>query len=128
MDGQTHLHITSWVLALILLGLTVWFDRLGKPKIGKVFHMILRLDYLLILYSGGSLIAVYFANAGGAMLGEAIIKSLAGLWVIFAVEMIAVRAKKRVSAKSAWIQFFIAIIIALVLGFGRLPMGILPLN
>ena len=119
---MTHLHITSWVLALVLLGVAVWLYRFGKAKPGKIVHMVLRLDILLILYSDGSLIGGYFS--GSALLPEAIIKALAGIWTIAAIEMIANKAKNRKPAKTWWIQFFIAFIIAVVLGFGRLPMGI----
>ncbi|MFC0524830.1 YisL family protein [Pontibacillus salicampi] len=122
---STHLHITSWVLALVLLGLSFWFYRGGRAKAGKITHMILRLDYLLILYSGGSLLGAYFG--GSAMLGEAIVKALAGVWVIYAMEMILIRSSKSTSSRNGWIQFWIAIIIALVLGFGRLPLGVLPI-
>lgn len=126
MDASTHLHITSWVLALILLGLGVWFYRFGKEKAGKIVQMILRLDYLLILYSGGALLAVYFGGSGG-YIGEVIVKALAGIYTIATIEMILVKAKKRKPARRVWIQFFIAIIVTLILGFGRLPLGILPI-
>ncbi|KGX83934.1 YisL family protein [Pontibacillus marinus] len=121
---MTHLHITSWVLALILLGVAVWLYRFGKAKPGKIVHMILRLDFLLILYSGGSLIGNYFEGISG-FTGELIIKVIAGIWTIAAIEMIANKAKKRQPARTWWIQFFIAFIIAVVLGFGRLPLGIM---
>lgn len=121
---NTHLHITSWVLALILLILVVVFHKQGKAKASKIIHMILRLDYLLILYSGGHLIGMYFS--GGNMLPEAIIKSLAGLWAIVAMEMIGVRTAKGKPTKGAWIQLIIALLITLILGFGRLQGGLLP--
>lgn len=122
---MAHLHITSWVLAFILLFLVTSFYKQGKTKPGKILHMILRLDYLVILYSGGSLLGKYFsANIGHT--GEIIIKVIAGLWVIVAMEMICVRTNKDKQTKGAWIQFAITAIIAIVLGFTRLPLGILP--
>jgi hypothetical protein len=120
----THLHITSWILALILFFLVLSFYKQGKEKPGKILHMILRLDYLLILYSGGDLISNYFN--GSALLSEALIKALAGVWVIAAVEMITSKTAKDKPTKGAWIQLIIAFIITLALGFGRLPLGILP--
>ncbi|MDY0406200.1 YisL family protein [Virgibacillus sp. 179-BFC.A HS] len=117
----THLHITAWALALILFLIIL---MLRKGKGAKVLQMILRLDYLLILYSGGSLLSYYFQNASGAVLGEAIVKGLAGLWVIVALEMISVKTTKGKPAKSWWIQLLIALIITLILGFGRLPLGV----
>jgi len=118
---MTHLHIFSWVLALVLLGVAVWLYRFGKAKPGKIVHMVLRLDFLLILYSGGSLLGDYFTGISGYT-GEVIVKALAGIWVIASIEMIANKAKKREPARTWWIQFFISFIIAVVLGFGRLPM------
>ncbi|GAA0491603.1 YisL family protein [Salinibacillus aidingensis] len=117
---MTHLHITAWVLALILFAIVLAFsNQSGKEKPAKILHMILRLDYLLILYSGGDLFANY-----GSMSGELIIKAIAGLWVIIAMEVIAVRKQKGGATKSWWTQLVIAFIIALVLGFGRLPYGV----
>ncbi|KHE66892.1 DUF1516 family protein, partial [Halobacillus sp. BBL2006] len=84
-------------------------------------HMILRLDYLLILYSGGSLFASY-SNYGPLI----IIKLLVGLWAIFAMEMVAVKYKKKKPAAASWGQLIAAVILALILGFGFLPLGILP--
>lgn len=120
---NTHLHITSWVLALILLFLIITFLRKGNDKPAKISHMILRADYLLILYSGGSLLANYF---NGDLLIEAIVKGLAGLWVIVAMEMIGVKVRKGKPVLGYWVQLGVAVLITLALGFGRLPLGILP--
>lgn len=121
---MAHMHITSWVLALILLILVVIFYKQGS-KAGKILHMILRLDYLFILYTGGSLLADYFSLSVGHT-GELIIKIIAGLWTIVAMELVAVGTSKKGSTKGAWIQLIIAAIIAIVLGFARLPLGVLP--
>lgn len=120
---NTHLHITSWVLAVILFLIVIMFMNKGKAKPAKIVQMVLRLDYLLILYSGGSLLANYF---NGEMLIEAIIKGLAGLWVIAMMEMIVIRRKKGKPVLGFWVQFGIAVLITIALGFGRLPLGILP--
>lgn len=120
---NTHLHITAWVLAIILFVLIVIFQKPGGTKPAKIMQMVLRLDYLLILYSGGSLLANYF---NGDMLMEAIIKGLAGIWVIVAMEMIGIRMKKGKPVLGFWVQFGIALLITLALGFGRLPLGLLP--
>ncbi|WP_186579067.1 YisL family protein [Aquibacillus kalidii] len=122
---MTHLHITAWVLGLILFFVSLSFYKQEK-KAGKILHMILRLDYLLILYSGGSLSTQYFTES--YMLGEAIVKILAGLWVIASLEMILVKVSKGKPTKSFWIQFAVAFAITLVLGFGRLTYGLHFLN
>ncbi|ELK45238.1 YisL family protein [Halobacillus sp. ACCC02827] len=118
---MAHLHITSWVLALVLIILVVSFTKSGKAKAAKISHMILRLDYLLILYSGGSLFASY--SVYGALV---IIKVLAGLWAITAMEMACVKTTKGKPAGIWWGQLVLAVILAIILGFGYLPMGILP--
>lgn len=122
---NTHLHITSWVLALILLIVVLVLHKQGKAKGAKITHMIMRLDYLLILYSGGGLFGAY-AKMGmsGSLLGEVIAKTIAGIWVIAAIEMIAVKTAKGKSTKGAWIQLVIAFIITLILGFTRLTFGL----
>ncbi|WP_330948539.1 YisL family protein [Virgibacillus sp. MG-45] len=122
---NTHLHVTAWVLAFILFIVTIVLRKQGKAKGAKIVQMILRLDYLLILYSGGDLLAGYF-SAKGAILGEAIVKGLAGVWIIAAMEMVSMKLAKGRSTKGAWIQLIIATIITLILGFGRLPFGFLP--
>src|SRR5699024_796467 len=120
-----HMHITSWVLAFILLILVLLFYKQGKEKLGKIFHMILRLDYLLILYTGGSLLGDYFSATIGHT-GELIIKVIAGLWAIVSLEMVTVSISKGKSAKTWWIHLIIAAIVAIFLGFARLPLGVLP--
>lgn len=120
---NTHLHITAWVLAFILFAIVILLHKQGKAKAAKIVLMILRLDYLLILYSGGHLLGGYFS---GNMIVAAIIKSLAGVWIIAAMEMIAGKMQKEKPTKGAWIQFLIASLITIGLGFGYLPFGLLP--
>ncbi|RYG72607.1 DUF1516 family protein [Lentibacillus lipolyticus] len=120
---NTHLHVTAWVLAFILFIVVVALNKSGKAKGAKIVQMILRLDYLLILYSGGSLLGAYF---NGPQMGEAIFKALAGIWAIFAMEMISLKSGREEATKSWWIQLVIAFILTLILGFGRLGLGFLP--
>src|SRR5699024_735249 len=111
-----HLHITAWLLAVILLFVTVSLYKKGK---GTAPHMIMRLMYLVILFSGVMLFMSYTSHSF-----ELAIKCVVGLWVIIAMELISVKAKKGKSATAGWTQFWIAFVIALVLGFGRLPLGV----
>lgn len=122
---MAHMHITSWVLAFILIILVAMFNKQGKAKLGKILHMVLRLDYLFLLYTGGSLLSKYFSMSIGQT-GELVVKVIAGLWIIVAMEMIGVKTSKNESAKGWWIQLVIGAILAIGLGFGRLPLGILP--
>ncbi|MBH0228752.1 YisL family protein [Halobacillus yeomjeoni] len=118
---MAHLHITSWVIALVLVGLATTFTRGGREKAAKISHMILRLFYLLILYSGGSLFASY--ESYGALI---IIKVLVGLWAITAMEMVTIKYKKKKPAALWWGQLVVAAIAAIILGFGFLGAGVLP--
>lgn len=120
---NTHLHITAWALAFILFIVAIILHKQGKQKGAKIVQMILRLDYLLILYSGGSLLANYFGDS--PMMVEAIIKGIAGVWVIAAMEMTLGKIKDNDSAKAGWIQLVIAFLITIALGFFRLPGGLM---
>ena len=117
---MAHLHITGWVIAIILLFVVSSLYKQGKGS-GKIPHMILRLSYLVILFSGISLFFSYTQKPG-----ELYVKVIAGLWAIVAMEMISVRTRKELPTKSWWIQFVIVVAIAIILGFGRLELGILP--
>ena len=120
-----HMHVTSWILGIILLLVAVFLYKQGKAKGGKIVHMILRLVYLLIIFSGGYLLFdVYLANFSMPMGMEAITKGLAGIWVVGAMEMILVKTSKGKPAKSGWIQLLIALVLVLVLGYIRLPLSI----
>jgi len=120
---NTHLHVTAWILALILFVVLIVLQNQQKEKGTKVIQMILRLIYLVILYSGGSLLGHYFSSD---MVVAAVIKSIAGIWVIAAMEMIVARRSKNEATKSLWIQWTIAFLLTIGLGFGYLPGGFLP--
>ena len=111
---NTHLHITSWVLALILLMVVVVLHNQGKAKGAKITQMILRLVYLVILGSGGHLLGMYFSGPNVAL---AIVKGLTGLWTIAAMEMVAIKTVKNKPASGMWIQLVIAFVVTLILGF-----------
>lgn len=122
---MAHMHITSWALAIILIILVAMFYKQGKMKPGKILHMILRLDYLFILFTGGMLLSEYFSGTAGHT-GELVIKVIAGLLTIYSMEMIGIKLSRKESVKTWVIILVIAALIAIGLGFGRLPLGILP--
>lgn len=119
---STHLHVTSWLIAFILFIVVLILNKQGKAKGAKIVQMILRLDYLLILYSGGMLLGYYF-NHLQPQIGEAVFKGLAGIWAIFALEMISLKSGRKEPTKSWWIQLIIAVVLTFILGFGRLHLG-----
>lgn len=110
---NTTVHVLSWILAGLLFALAIFMDRKGNEKLFTIFHMTVRLLFILILISGILLLRHYF---GSAYLKEAIVKSLTGLWVIVAMEMVLVRTKKGEETKIFWIQLLIAFVITVLLG------------
>ncbi|CQR47008.1 hypothetical protein BN1058_01297 [Paraliobacillus sp. PM-2] len=123
-----HLHITSWVVALILFTISYYFYKANKHKKAKITHMITRLMYLLILYSGGDLLVGYVQSGTfSEFAAETVIKVAAGLWVIVCLELLLIRFVKGKPIKGFFVQLAVALAIVLALGFGRLPWGLLPL-
>ncbi|TFB22048.1 DUF1516 family protein [Filobacillus milosensis] len=123
---NTHFHITTWVIGIILFLVVLSLIKKSNQKAAKITHMVLRLFYVLILVSGALLYFNNYINAGGSLFAEAIIKSVSGVWLIAAMEMILVKVKKSKSTFAGWLQFVIMIILVISLGFGRLQLGILP--
>jgi hypothetical protein len=118
MSINTHAHITAWVLALVLFFVANSLHKSGKAKAAKIVHMILRVLYIIVFATGGMLVSTMFS----VQPGEYIAKVLVGLWVIAAMEMVLVRTVKGKATKSPWIQFYIALVLVLLLGL-RLPLG-----
>lgn len=118
---MAHLHVTGWALAIIFVFLVVNSYKKGQDRQATVLQMLLRIEYLIILFSGIMLFLSY-----NQMNGELIVKVIAGLWAIASMEMITIKTKNSKPTKGWWIQFVIALILAISLGFGRLPLGVLP--
>jgi hypothetical protein len=112
---MTHAHITAWVVALILFFVTVSMQRSNSPK-ARMMQMILRLFYLIIIGTGALLL-----HSIASIPPLYIVKVIVGVWVIGAMEMILVRAAKGKNTNMFWIQFVIAFIVVLYLGF-KLPL------
>ncbi len=123
-----HIHITSWVLALVFFAISYYFYKSDNQRTAKIIHMITRLTYLLILYSGGDLLISYIQSGTfGEFAAETIVKVAAGLWVIACLEIILIRFAKGKPIKGFFIQLSVALVLVIALGFGRLPWGLLPL-
>lgn len=92
----------------------------GKAKGAKIVQMILRVLYLLIIASGvGLLFMVYRIDVWY------ILKAIVGLWIIGLFEMILSRAINNRKTSVFWIQFVVAWLLVLYLGFVQLPMSFL---
>lgn len=119
-----HMHVTSWIVGLILLLVALFLYKKNSEKGAKIVHMVLRLFYLFIIFTGGYLLFdVYIANFSMPLGAEAITKGLVGIWLIAAMEMLLVKTKKGKPVKGIWIQLVLALIIVLFLGYERLPLS-----
>ncbi|KIQ95702.1 hypothetical protein LH47_00133 [Anoxybacillus thermarum] len=113
---MTHAHITSWVVALILFVVAIAFQAKGHEKT-KMVHMSLRLFYILIIATGA-----WILHSMSSFPFLYIVKVIVGLWVVGVMEMILVRTAKGKNTNVLWLQFIVAFVIVLYLGF-KLPFG-----
>jgi hypothetical protein len=114
-----HGHVTAWVLALILFIVAIFLQKAGKEKGAKIVQMILRVLYLLIIATG---VGLMFMLSNIDLLY--ILKAVVGLWVIGLFEMILSKTAQNRKTSVLWIQFAIAFLLVLYLGFDKLPMSI----
>jgi hypothetical protein len=114
-----HGHITGWALALILFVVALFLLKGGKAKGAKILQMIIRVLYLVIIATG----VIMLTQVHNIDLMY-ILKAIVGIWVIGLFEMILSRTAGNRSTKVFWIQFVIAFILVLYLGFS-LPMSFL---
>ncbi|WP_456275909.1 YisL family protein [Bacillus sp. AK128] len=110
-----HFHVTTWFLTLVLFFVGVYLLKADKKKPLKIIQMILRLLYLLVLGTGLHLLAAYYQFQG-----EALIKGIIGLWVIFCMEFILTRGGKGKPTKIFWIQLVISLVLVFYYGYVRL--------
>jgi hypothetical protein len=118
MIHDTHAHITTWVIAIILFIVALLLHKAGKEKGAKIVHMIVRLFYILVIITGALL---FFNNQGinPALYG---VKLLGGLIVVVLMEMILVRTVNKKSVGLFWVLLVIILLVVLYLGL-RLPLG-----
>jgi len=117
---MTHAHLTTWILAIILFFVALSMQKSGKEKPLKIIQMILRLFYVLIIITGGLLLAQV-----DTISGQYLFKSLMGIVTVGMLEMILVRGKKGKSTGMFWAILAIAFLITLYMGL-KLPIGFRP--
>lgn len=112
----THLHIFTWVVAVILFLVATVMAKGSKGR--KVVHMILRLFYILVILSG---VFLFFAwsSSDPAMYG---VKFLLGVVTIGFMEMVLVRQNKDKPTTVFWALFFISLLATMFIGMS-LPIG-----
>ncbi|MDR4887092.1 YisL family protein [Fredinandcohnia sp. QZ13] len=119
MTVNTHAHITSWAVAIILFVIAATFlNKAGKEKSQKIVKMILRLFYLFILATG-----LLLLFGGVEINGEYIGKAILGVLTIGFMEMILVRSSKQKPTGLFWGLFIVVLILTIALGM-KLPLGI----
>lgn len=124
-----HLHLTAIVVSIILY-LVVYFMYKGNNssdnKVAKILHMVLRLFYLIVLFSG---LMIYvgnmegISNSGGHM--QYGIKVLLGLLSVVFMEVSIVRLKKQSAAATTMMVVTLVLLIATVIMGSILPLGML---
>lgn len=117
LTETTHFHIFTWVAGIIIFLIAAVMANGTKGK--KITHMIARLFYVLILFSGIMLFINGMDFGQGAEYG---IKFLLGLLTIGMMEMILVRSEKGKKVTMFWILFFVFLFGTMFLGF-KLPQG-----
>ncbi|GIN74066.1 UPF0344 protein YisL [Bacillus sp. J14TS2] len=118
MFDNTHAHITTWVIAIILFIVAVALHKSGKEKAMTIVQMILRVFYLLIITTGVLLFSKW-SSVDPALYG---VKFLFGIIVIGMMEMVLIRTKRGKNTGMFWAILIIAFIVTFYLG-ARLPLG-----
>ena len=112
----THLHIFTWVVAVILFLAAAVMAKGNKGR--KIVHMILRLFYILVIISGAFLFFTW-SSADAAMYG---VKFLLGVLTVGFMEMVLVRQNKDKPTTVFWVLFFISFLATMFIGLS-LPIG-----
>ena len=115
LTSTTHLHITTWVVALVLFLIAA----LAGKKLTAV-HMTLRLMYILVIISGLALFLEWRDKIAESGMNYDM-KVLFGILVIGFMEMVLVRKGKGKPVNVFWALFGIVLLVTLYLG---LSMGI----
>ncbi len=119
LASTTHLHITTWVIGLILFFLAAT----GIVK-SKGVHMALRLFYILIIISGGALYYEWAINFRTDATGMGYdMKFMFGILLIGMMEMVLVRQKKNKPTTIFWGLFAVFLFLTLFYGL-KLPVGL----
>ncbi|MFC7371739.1 YisL family protein [Fictibacillus iocasae] len=117
---MTHAHVTSWFLAVVLFVIAYMLYKKGDQKKSKIFHMIARLMYLLIIATGGKMLFDYLTDPTIVNRGPLIIKMILGLSVIGLMEIILVQKKRGVTKLRNWAFFWITFLLTLYYGWNVL--------
>lgn len=116
LTDTTHLHITTWVIAIVLFLAAAFMNPESKGR--KIVHMVLRLFYILVIITG---LALFISNSSFDAMQYGL-KFLFGLLTIGMMEMVLVRGKKQKSVTLFWVLFAVFLLVTMFYGF-KLPIG-----
>ena len=117
LTETTHLHITTWVIAIVLFLAASFMNRESKGR--KIVHMVLRLFYILIIITG---LALFIEHSSFDAMQYGM-KFLFGVLTIGMMEMVLVRSKKQKPVTLFWVLFVVFLLVTMFFGF-KLPVGI----
>lgn len=105
------IHRGSWFLLLVLFLLSYFLLSVGKEKIGKITHMVLRLFYIIMLFSGIGLLVAYNFSAFYS------VKGIIALIMIGLMEISCVRAMKGKPNRIVFYAGSILLLVVILMGF-----------
>ena len=116
LTSTTHLHITSWVITIVLFLIAAFSAKKLTPV-----HMTLRLFYIFTIITGTALFIknrdiIAAAHDGSGMSYD--MKITFGILLIAFMEMVLVRKSKGKATSLFWALFVICLIAVLYLGLG----------
>lgn len=124
-----HLHLTAIIVSLILFIAVFAMYKKNNSSDNKpalILHMVLRVFYLLVLFSG---IMIYVGNMEGiSAAGSHMqygIKALLGILSVVFMEVAVVRLKKYSASANVLLVVTLILIIAAVIMGSTLPLGML---
>ena len=112
---MTHAHLTALILSFIFLIIIVVIQSKGKNI--KIWHMVLRASYLLVIGTG----CMLFFSAYSIPLSY-YCKAILGIVMIGLFEMVIIRKQKGKRTDILWIAFSVVLVIVFILGL-TLPQG-----
>ncbi|MFA9559185.1 DUF1516 family protein [Evansella sp. AB-rgal1] len=114
VDAMYFAHSDSWWVMMLLFIVAYFLFRKGIHKGAKILHMILRLFYIVMLFSGVVRLTVWNFDL------LYVAKGLLAIALIYAMEMILVKTKKGTIGTKApmyWGIFGVSLVLVLLLGF-----------
>ena len=124
-----HLHLTAIIVSLILFIAVFAMYKKNNSSDNKpalILHMVLRVFYLLVLFSG---IMIYVGNMEGISAAgshmQYCIKALLGILSVVFMEVAVVRLKKHSASANVLLVVTLILIIAAVIMGSTLPLGML---